>query len=87
MGVAAGAKNLAAGQLATGPGVYKGMAVIAGAAATVTLYDNTSGAGTIVAVAQLAAAGTIIDTPPDGVFFQTGLFAVLTGTPTGTVRI
>jgi hypothetical protein len=86
---AAGSKNLAAGQLATGPGTYKGMAVIAAAAATVTLYDNTSGAGTIVAVAQLAGAGTVIDTPAgdDGVFFQTGLFAVLTGAPTGTVRI
>jgi hypothetical protein len=86
---AAGPKTLAAGQLVAGPGTYKGMAVIAGAAATVTLYDNTAGSGTIVAVAQLAGAGTVIDTPAgeDGVFFQTGLFAVLTGAPTGTVRI
>ena len=83
---AARGTNLAAGQLATGPGVYQGMAVIAGAAATVTLYDATSGAGTIIAVAQLGAAGTIIDAPPNGLFFGTGLFAVLTGSPTGTVR-
>jgi len=79
--------NLAAGQLVTGPGVFKGMAVIAGAAATVTIYDNTSGSGTVVAVAQLAGAGTVVDTPMDGVFFATGLFAVLTGTPTGSVRV
>jgi hypothetical protein len=84
---AAGPINLAAGQLTTGPGVYKGMAVVAGAAATVTLYDNTAGSGTIVAVAQLAAAGTVIDAPPDGVFCSKGLFAVLTGSPTGTVRV
>jgi hypothetical protein len=79
--------NLAAGQLITGPGTFKGLAMIAGAAATVTLYDNTAGSGTIVAVAQLAGAGTVIDTPGDGVFFSKGLFAVLTGAPTGTVRI
>jgi hypothetical protein len=84
---AAGPINLAAGQLFTGPGVYQGMAVIAGAAATVTLYDNTAGSGTVVAVAQLAGAGTVIDAPPAGVFFSKGLFAVLTGAPSGTVRV
>jgi hypothetical protein len=78
--------NLAAGQLVTGPGVYKGMAIAAGAAATVTLYDNTAGSGTIIGQLQLGGAGSAQDNPPDGVFFATGLFAVLVGAPTGTVR-
>ncbi len=86
MGAAARGINLAAGQLTTGPGVYQGMAVIASAAATAVLYDNTAGSGPIIAVAQLGGAGTVIDQPPGGVFYATGLFAVLTGTPSGTVR-
>jgi hypothetical protein len=79
--------NLAAGQLVTGPGVFKGLIMTAGAAATATIYDNTSGSGTVITVAQLGAAGTVVDTPMDGVFFATGLFAVLTGSPSGTVRV
>jgi len=57
-------------------------------AATVTLYDNTEGSGTVLC--KLAVAANTTAPPvifPDGIPFMTGCYAVITGTtPTVTVE-
>ncbi len=90
MSVASRAVNVpgSSGQLFTGPGVYKGLMIGGAAAFTVRLWDATSATGTLVAIAQLGAAGTVVDDPDAGVYFQTGLYCeVAAGSPQGCVRI
>lgn len=80
---------LGAGQLVTGPGSFKGITVreTAGVAATVRLFDNTSGAGTLIGTYGLPALGSIDSGHLAGRRFVNGLFAVITGTVEGSVFV
>lgn len=76
--------------LVTGPGRFMGVTAreTAAAAATVSLYDNTSGSGTLVATIALAASSSQSPFfPEDGVYFVNGLYCVITGTVVGSVFI
>ncbi|HEY2957368.1 MAG TPA: hypothetical protein VGM21_04030 [Actinomycetota bacterium] len=80
-------KALSAGQLATGPGRYRGITVreTAGAAATVRLFDNTAGSGLLIATIGLAANGSLTVVDEAGVNFSVGVFCALTGTTEGSI--
>lgn len=74
------------GLVKTGAGTFHGLVVGApGTTITVTVYDNTSAAGTIIfGPYVLGAAGTSIEMPGGGFTFATGLyvaFSATTGTP------
>lgn len=69
-------------QAVTGTGVLLGVVVNTGVSgATVTLYDGTSAAGTLIAVISAATQGGFTY----GVGVTTGLFVVVAGTPDVTV--
>jgi len=52
-----------------------------GNAASVVLYDNTSGAGTVLcALAVPAAATSVTYSPPGGIPAYTAIYATITGT-------
>lgn len=80
---------LAAGQLVTGQTMFAGISVreTAGAAATVRLFDNTSGAGTLLATVGLAALGSEYIECQLPIAAVNGIFAVITGTVEGHVRV
>ncbi|MCZ7568969.1 MAG: hypothetical protein M5U01_10335 [Ardenticatenaceae bacterium] len=72
----------ASGGVRTGPGALVALLLTAGGdAAAVTVYDNTAGAGTVLAVLT-AAAGTTAPAwaPPGGQACAHGLYAEITGT-------
>ena len=85
----AGPKALGAGQLALGPGRWRGLSVreTAGAVATVRLFDNTAGSGLLLATIGLAANGSLTVLEEAGVSFAVGVFAVLTGTTEGSIYL
>ena len=67
--------------IVSGPGRVYGAVLAAGSdAATLILYDNTAGSGTVIlklaAVANTSEAISI----PGGVTFSTGCYAAVTGT-------
>ena len=64
------------GLIKTGQGLLGGFMVASGTP-TVTLYDNTSAAAPIILNATVTVAGTRYPLP---VVFNTGLYAVLSGT-------
>lgn len=65
-----------------GPGVVYGLILTAGAdAASVVLYDNTSGATPKLIGTVKAAINTSVEVSfPNGVAFGTGCYATITGT-------
>lgn len=66
-------------QAFTGQGILRGVTLAAAAAdATLTLYDNTAGSGTKLAVLAVAAKGTVPLTPLAVAFYK-GIYAVLAG--------
>lgn len=71
----------------TGPGALVAVLLTAGAdAASATIYDNTEGSGTVLAVVKAAINTTVSWTPPDGQAAARGIHAVITGTaPSCTV--
>ncbi len=72
----------ATGTATTGNGKLMGGILTAGsgAAATVTLYDNTAASGTVLrAVNAPAGESKSLDLAPGGIRFGVGLHAVLTG--------
>jgi hypothetical protein len=75
--------NTAVGTLLkTGIGSLRGITVNTGSAgSTLTLYDGTSAAGTVIAAISTATPFN----PRYGIQFTTGLFAVVAGTPDVTV--
>jgi len=82
-------KTLAAGLLASAPGVLQGVSIreTAGAAATVRLFDNASaGSGTLLSTYGLAALGSI-DTGLIERQIANGVYAVITGTVEGSIFI
>jgi len=63
----------------SGPGLVHTITLAAGAdAATLILYDNTAGSGTVIW--KLAAAANTSETAMPDVPFATGCYAALTGT-------
>ena len=61
--------------------VKSGPGALAGAdAASVTIYDNTAGSGTKLAVLKAAQDTTVSWTPTDPQVCSTGLYATITGT-------
>lgn len=66
----------------TGPGVVYAVTLTGGSdAASVILYDNTTGSGTQVWATVKAAAGATVHVDlPGGVVFGTGCYATITGT-------
>ena len=65
----------------TGPGALAGVLLTAGAdQASVTIYDNTAGSGTKLAVLKAAANTTASWTPTDPQVCSTGLYADISGT-------
>ena len=82
---------IAAGQAQTGLGLYYGFTVKESGGtttATVTIYDNTAGSGTILDVVQLAANQSTGDFyGPQGIRANNGIFVTITGTVVGSLRI
>jgi len=71
----------ASGLVRSGPGALLAVLLTAGVdAASVTLYDNTVGSGTKLAVLKAALDATVNWTPAAGQICSTGLYAELTGT-------
>lgn len=75
--------------LATGAGELAGVTIAetAGAVATVKLYDNTAGSGTLVASFKLAAAASVDTDYARGRKFKNGLYCVITGTVEGSAFV
>lgn len=74
--------NLAASAaVRTGPGTLVAVLLTGGSdAATVIIYDNTAGSGTVLAKLAAAANTTVQWTPPGGQICATGLYATISGT-------
>ena len=81
--------TLAAGQLVTGSGVVRGVSIreTAGAAATVRLFDNTAGSGTLLGTYGLAANASIDVDFSAGRQAAKGVYAVITGTVEGSIFV
>ena len=77
-----GYKNLtSSGAVKSAGGTLFGAVLAAGSdAATLTLYDNTAGSGTIIAKLSAVAGSSEPLVIPQGVAFGVGCSAVLTGT-------
>lgn len=78
-------------QVDTGSGHYKGLTVreTGSAAASIVLYDNTAASGTILETVALAAgeSASIWLDDGDGLLYSTGIYADVTGTLQGSVRV
>lgn len=71
----------ASGQIVTGVGRAVCFVLTAGSdTATVTLYDNTAGSGTIVGKLSAVANTSVTLNIPGGFAFSTGIYATITGT-------
>lgn len=64
----------------TGPGTLFGFTVNSHSSGTLKLWDNTAGSGNILLNTITFAAGPGFYMIPDGVDFNTGLFATVGGT-------
>lgn len=75
--------------LVTGQGALSGITIAetAGAVATVKLYDNTAGSGTLIGTYKLAAATSVDVDYSQERRFRTGLFCVITGTVEGSAFV
>lgn len=77
-------------QVKTGSGFYRGLSVreTASAAASIVLYDNTAASGTIIETVALAAGESVrIWFDDEGIPFTNGVYADVTGTIQGSIRI
>ncbi len=75
------------GTVFTGQGSFRGLTVFSTAGATVTVYDNTSAAGTVLAKFVLAATGDKHIDIADGARIENGVHLVATAAIEGNVRI
>lgn len=65
----------------SGPGSLCSVLLTAGSdAASLTIYNNTAGSGTVVAIVKAAAGASVQFTPAQPLAVGAGLYAVLTGT-------
>jgi hypothetical protein len=84
--VAARAIPVAAGQLKTGIGIYRGFTLRETSGtnpAVVQIFDNTAGSGTLLETVQLPA-GSSQRFDYTAIWYSLGMFVVITGT--GTVE-
>lgn len=81
--------TLGAGQLVLSSGALREVTIreTAGAAATVRLFDNTSGSGLLLGTYGLAANQSLLDTCSNPRRFTNGVFAVITGTVEGSIFV
>jgi hypothetical protein len=71
----------ASGLVRTGSGILVAVLLTAGAdAASVTIYDNTTTTGSVLAVLKAAAGATVSWVPSGHQACSIGLYAVITGT-------
>lgn len=75
----------AAATLKTGPATLFGIVVVASTAGTVTVYDNTSAAGTVLFVKTGLTVGETINFGGIGMAASNGLHVVCGGTATVNV--
>lgn len=77
------------GTVYSGGCTYRGLSIrdTSGATNTITVYDGTSAAGTVIAAFQLAANASALDNIADGVRCGIGIHLVSTGAIVGSVRI
>lgn len=75
------------GTVFSGPCTYRGYSLFSTAGATVTVYDNTSASGTVLAKITLAAGGSADVAVPDGVRCDNGVHLVASAAVEGHVRI
>ena len=76
-----GAAIAASAIVKTGPGFITGIILTAGAdTATVTIYDNTAGSGTVLAKFSAVANTTAAVSLAHPLSFGNGLYATITGT-------
>ncbi|MGH3978091.1 MAG: hypothetical protein ACRDRZ_03655 [Pseudonocardiaceae bacterium] len=71
----------------SGPCTFRGYSLFSTAGATVTIYDNTSASGTVLAKVTLAAAGSAAEDIADGVRCALGVHLVASAAVEGNVRI
>ena len=72
-------------QVKTGPAGFFGLTVVASTSASVTVYDNTSAAGTVLFTKSSLAVGEVIHFVGNAYAANNGLHVVVGGT--GTVNI
>lgn len=77
----------ATGTVVPGPCTFRGLHLFSTAGATVTVYDNTSAAGTVLAKFTLPAGGDRDVDLGDGARCDLGLHLVATAAVEGHVRI
>jgi hypothetical protein len=75
----------AAVQVKTGPAKFYGLTVTASTSGTVTIYDNTSAAGTVLFTKSSLVVGDVIHFGGVGLAANTGLHVVCGGTATVNV--
>lgn len=75
------------GTVFTGPCAYRGFSLFSTAGATVTIYDGTSAAGTVLAKVTLAATGSTSQDIADGVRCDLGVHLVASAAVEGHVRV
>jgi hypothetical protein len=75
------------GTVYTGPCTYHGLTLFSAAGATITVYDNTSASGTVLAKAVLGANGDKHIDIPHGVRCTTGIHLVASAAVEGHVRV
>lgn len=73
--------------VSAGRGRFWGAVLVGGSdAATLTVYDNTSGSGTVLLALKAVAGESAVCILPDGVWVDNGIYADLTGTsPAATI--
>lgn len=71
----------------SGPCTYRGFSLFSTAGATVTIYDNTSAAGTVLAKMVLGANGASAHDITNGLRCDNGVHVVATAAVEGHVRI
>jgi hypothetical protein len=73
-----------------GPGIFFGLQVVnAGTAWVITVYDNTAASGNLLSPSLLAITlgEPDLGIPPQGVWCQTGLTIVTSGTTPGVLNV
>lgn len=77
------------GTVFSGPCTYRGFWFNSGAAQTVTIYDGTSAAGTVLAQFTASGAGQVFtESPGDGIRCNIGVHVVVSAsTVAGSIRL
>lgn len=75
------------GTVFTGPCTFRGFSLFSTAGATVTIYDNTSASGTVLAKVALAATGSTSHDVAAGLRCDIGVHLVASAAVEGHVRI